>query len=251
MSDQRGMQIGIVVAVTAAAIGLISGVESSGREVASYVDRRAPASAPVEARSYTDERSRAYGPNAEQARTWWPVLRGAAPDRFAAVVQTDADRDAALVRRAGRRAYDGAPPTIPHAVDQIAPPACLSCHGEGIVVAGKTAPVMSHPRHDSCVQCHVVAIDPRPDVDTPPILANDFVGVAAPHGGERAWPGAPPTIPHRTWMRERCDSCHGPRGALGMKSTHPWRQSCTQCHAPSAVLDQRPPQAIGPTGGAP
>jgi nitrate reductase (cytochrome), electron transfer subunit len=65
--------------------------------------------------------------------------------------------------------------------------------------------------------------------------------------GERAGPGAPPTVPHATTMRERCSSCHGVAGALGMRSTHPWRESCTQCHAPSAVLDQRAP-ADGPPG---
>ena len=240
MSD-RPMQIGIVIAGTAAMIGLVSGVERSGREVASYVDASRAAAPPIAARSYQDERTRGYGPNAEVAATWWPTLRGAPPDLFAPVVQSPADREATRARRAARRAYDGAPPTIPHAIDQLSVPACLSCHGDGLTIAAKRAPIMSHPRHDSCVQCHVVALDPRPDVVTPPEPINTFVGVVAPRGGERAWPGAPPTIPHPTWMRERCDSCHGSRGALGMKTPHPYRQACTQCHTPSAVLDLRAP----------
>jgi cytochrome c-type protein NapB len=101
---------------------------------------------------------------------------------------------------------------------------------------------MSHPRRDSCLQCHVVAADPRPllGAEPPPPPATAFAGLP-PRRGDRAWAGAPPAIPHATWMRERCTSCHGPLGALGMRSTHPWRASCEQCHAPSAALDQRAP----------
>ena len=57
--------------------------------------------------------------------------------------------------------------------------------------------------------------------------------------GNRAWSIAPPEIPHRTFMQERCESCHGVNGRDAIRSTHPWRQSCEQCHAPSAEFDQR------------
>lgn len=237
----RTFQIVVVVAVVIAAVGLVSGVRGTGRDVRTYIAERPPAKTAPEARSYRDMRQAMHGPNAIQP-AWWRALLPP-PDPFAAVVQTDADREAALARRASRRAYDGAPPTIPHAIDQIASPACLTCHEHGARIANLIAPRISHPVLGSCVQCHVVSADPRPGVTTPPAPDTDFAGLAAPHGGARAWVGAPPTIPHTTWMRDSCASCHGVFGSKGMKSTHPWRASCTQCHAPSAQLDQRAPTA--------
>jgi len=238
VNETRGLQIGIAVAVAVGVGGLILGVRATRREVRTAVAGTPPPAAPA-ARSYRDMRAGMHGPNAAVQATWWQQLRRADP--FAPVIQTEAQRDAALARRALRRAYDGAPPTIPHAIDQLSVPECLTCHEHGTVVAGLTAPPMSHAPQGSCVQCHVVAADPRPGVTTPPEPASSFVGLAPPRTGERAWHGAPPTIPHTTWMRDRCESCHGVLGANGMKSTHVWRQSCTQCHAPSAVLDQRAP----------
>jgi nitrate reductase (cytochrome), electron transfer subunit len=239
----RGLQMSLVVVAAGAValVGLVAGVEGTGREVSAYVAAQPPETEAPEARSYADMRARMYGPNAAVHATWFEQL--GRPDLFAPVVQTPADREAARARRATRRAYDGAPPVIPHPIDQLATTACLSCHEHGAVVSTRTAPRMSHEPRANCVQCHVTADDPRPGVDTPPAPETTFVGLAAPGAGARAWTGAPPTIPHTTWMRERCDSCHGVLGAVGMKTTHPWRQSCTQCHAPSAVLDQRAPVA--------
>jgi cytochrome c-type protein NapB len=246
----------IVTAVIAAgAAGLISGVEGTRGDHAPAhgpAGEPTPAAITAEARSYRDMQERVYGPNAELPAAWFRAIR-AAPDLLAPVAQTEADRDAARARRAGRRAYDGAPPVIPHPVDQLAAPACATCHEAGAVFAGLVAPVMSHARRDSCLQCHAVAADPRALADphaagTPPPPETAFAGLA-PRRGERAWAGAPPMIPHATWMRERCTSCHGALGALGMRSTHPWRASCEQCHAPSAALDQRAPLPL--PGGAP
>jgi cytochrome c-type protein NapB len=70
------------------------------------------------------------------------------------------------------------------------------------------------------------------------LTENEFVGTKAPLKGTRAWPQAPPTMPHRTLMREDCLSCHGPQGLFGLRTPHPDRRSCTQCHVPSAELDQ-------------
>jgi cytochrome c-type protein NapB len=247
VSDRRsrGLEIGLITAVTVALVGLISGVRGTGREVRSYVEAAPPAEVQAEARSYADMRGQPHGPNAAAANDWFDGLQ-ASPDLFAPVVQPEADRAAALARRAGRRAFDGAPPAIPHRIDQIEPPGCRACHDRGVTIAGAVASRMSHRPLESCVQCHVVDQDPRPDgVETPPAPETRFVGLASPTAGERAWTGAPPTIPHSTRMRERCDACHGVLGATGMRSTHPWRASCTQCHAPSATLDQRAPAPLG------
>jgi nitrate reductase (cytochrome), electron transfer subunit len=152
----------------------------------------------------------------------------------------DAVRAATLAHRSERRAYDGAPPVIPHPIDQGSYPNCTACHSTGMMVGNRFAPAMSHPVYASCTQCHAPVTGGFPFAigsDGPPV-DNTFAGTRAPDHGERAWPGAPPTIPHRTWMRENCSSCHGAVSS-GIRSSHPYRQSCTQCHAPSAALDQR------------
>jgi cytochrome c-type protein NapB len=244
--DLRRKLLGIAVAIVlaGAASGFVTGTRPpegprfGSTKPAPTTGERAP--------SYAELRELRRGPNG-------PIYNGAiealAPERglLDPVVQTDADKRHALDARAARRAYDGAPPTIPHAVAQMGPPECVSCHEKGGVIAGRVAPRPSHAAYASCTQCHVVEADPRPPAAprAEPLAGNSFAGAASPDRGDRAWAGAPPTIPHATLMRTECAACHGPAGRLGMKSTHAWRQSCTQCHAPSAALDQRPLAAMG------
>jgi cytochrome c-type protein NapB len=157
---------------------------------------------------------------------------------------------AAVVARAERRAYDGAPPTIPHAVDQVGALACLACHDHGMRVFDKTAPPMGHQAYASCLQCHAVAGSPFAARALLPHSVSEqsaFVSRASAGKGPRALPGAPPQIPHRTFMRERCASCHG-LWAQGIASSHPYRQSCTQCHAPSSFDDQMPRSTFAKLG---
>jgi cytochrome c-type protein NapB len=71
----------------------------------------------------------------------------------------------------------------------------------------------------------------RPD---PRAVENDFDGLDAPGAGPRASIVAPPQLPHRVFMRENCDSCHGVNGRDPIRSSHPWRESCSQCHASSS-----------------
>ncbi|MCK6503551.1 nitrate reductase cytochrome c-type subunit [Myxococcota bacterium] len=160
------------------------------------------------------------------------------------------DKLPALADRSARRAYDGAPPTIPHAVRQDSAAECLACHDEGLRLRGRIASPVSHEAFTSCTQCHVVSQAPMPGAPLPPDAAfgpNGFVGMASPAQGARAWSIAPPVIPHRTLMRERCMSCHGPNGRDALRSSHPDRQSCEQCHAPAADLDMRPGLAALPS----
>ena len=156
-------------------------------------------------------------------------LRATIPKLTDPVVQTEEDKAAALALRASRRAYDGAPPTIPHGIDEQGVGSCLGCHARGIEVQGVIAPVLSHTAYVSCTQCHVPATGGM-GLSSPP-TDGSFQGVASPVAGERAGPGAPPTIPHTLQMRDHCASCHGVTGRKGLRTTHPTRRQCRQCHA--------------------
>lgn len=142
----------------------------------------------------------------------------------------------ALAERAQLRAYFGAPPVVPHEIDQLDSEAeCLNCHG-GEAGSDDENPKLPHTPLASCTQCHVVQeLDLFLELD---VAANEFSGLEEPTGGQRAWTGAPPTIPHSTLMRNRCLSCHGPTARAGIRSSHPERLSCQQCHTPSAKLNQ-------------
>ncbi|MFO0570407.1 MAG: nitrate reductase cytochrome c-type subunit [Polyangiaceae bacterium] len=191
--------------------------------------------------SYAEIGEERRGPNAELYTTAFPLLESGKPGAFEPVVQSAEEHQAVVTARAARRAYDGAPPTVPHDVVQKGFPDCLSCHERGAKVAGKRAPRMSHARYDNCTQCHVPSRAPAPLPPADPPVENAFVGAPSPGAGVRAWPGAPPTIPHSTLMRSECASCHGTGGLNGIRSTHPYRESCTQCHVSRAELDQRAP----------
>lgn len=194
------------------------------------------------ARRYAEQNRLTDGPNA----TWenhigklvQPVV-----DVTALTNVTEAERALALRERAARRAYDGAPPVVPHPIAQDSAAACLACHGPGLVVKDKIASKISHATYTSCTQCHVPTVGPRiPTGETvlrEPLAENQFVGLNAPLKGSRAWPQAPPTVPHSTLMRSDCNSCHGPQGLFGLRTPHPNRQACVQCHTPGAELDQR------------
>ncbi len=156
-------------------------------------------------------------------------------DLFTIVAGGDVERVDAVLKRAGRRAFDGAPPTVPHKIDQMSVASCLTCHGEGMKIGEVVVPKMSHQRYDSCTQCHVEG-----NAGKPVWRESEFTGLTTfGLGGDRAYAGAPPTVPHPTFMRESCTSCHGPTGVKGLRSSHPYRDSCLQCHGPSAEFDQR------------
>jgi cytochrome c-type protein NapB len=135
--------------------------------------------------------------------------------------------------RADRRAYDGAPPTIPH---QSFGADCANCHNErGRSVSGVGfAPASPHEgtayegSTQRCRQCHVF----RATSDV--FVANSYEGMPQDlAAGDRAGPDAPPRIPHRILMRENCAACHdGPGARAAIRTDHPERLRCRQCHVP-------------------
>lgn len=241
----RFMHIGMAMAVGMFIIGFLSGTRDPGP--GTRAGPRASGAASAAVPRYADMGSQRRGPNADMYEGALAPLREGLPKIDEPVIQDASARLAAVAARAQRRAFDGAPPVIPHEIDQLGRPDCLACHQQGLVIAGRIAPAISHPPYASCTQCHVVARDPRGLGEVPP-PANGFVGLASSGPGARAWPEAPPTMPHSMWMRSECASCHGVTGRPGIRTTHPQRQSCLQCHAPSAVLDQRNPVPGGPGG---
>jgi len=138
--------------------------------------------------------------------------------------------------RAERRAFDGAPPVIPHGPFGAA---CVSCHTErGMDVTGVGfAPPLPHERTRGmegttyCTQCHVWKL--TDDL----FRENTFDGLKQDlRHGKPAMPGAPPVIPHSTQMRENCHACHsGPAAREEVRCDHPDRVQCRQCHLPRVV----------------
>jgi len=159
-------------------------------------------------------------------------------DRWDPVDGRDAVRSSAEVR-ATRRAYDGAPPTIPH---EDLGASCSACHNaDGMPVEGLGfAPASPHDETANagatqrCRQCHVFVSTDRL------FVANGFQGLAQDlRRGERMAANSPPTIPHGVLMRENCPACHtGPGARLEITSSHPERARCRQCHVPVTTRDR-------------
>jgi len=192
--------------------------------------------------SYSQQDWLRDGPNKDWKNRLTSLVPPAAPAVGLTNV-TEAERNLSLHERQGRRAFEGAPPVVPHSIPQDSSAVCLACHGAGLAVKDKVASRISHTRYQSCTQCHVSAaglgVPLRENSLLIPLAENDFVPVPAPSKGARAWPTAPPSIPHSTLMRNDCLSCHGPGGLFGLRTPHPDRQSCLQCHPADAQLDQR------------
>ncbi|MEP1033499.1 hypothetical protein [Ekhidna sp.] len=131
------------------------------------------------------------------------------------------------------RAYDGAPPRIPHPLlneKGIGGKSCLQCHSNGGYVDRfkAFAPITPHPDFLNCNQCHV------PKKTNNLFVASDFKRSAPKHIGSGVLDGSPPPIPHDFQVRGSCLSCHGaPSAAKEIRVNHPERVNCLQCHAPT------------------
>ncbi len=194
---------------------------------------------PPTAPSYSEMAASDRGPNADWENDLRKLTRKK-PNLFKQVEPSAQARQAVVEARRKLRAFDGAPPVIPHPINQTSSAACLSCHNENTEIKDRLAQKVPHKTYQSCTQCHVPTTTDAPpmagDTMTANWPTNRFVGWTNQLEGKQAYSGGPPTIPHTTLMRKNCLSCHGAKARL--RTTHPWRQSCLQCHAPSAGLDQ-------------
>lgn len=140
-----------------------------------------------------------------------------------------------------RRQYLGAPPFIPHKVEDGdgAQMACLTCHARGGWTAElkRHTPLTPHPEQTACRQCHV------PQVEQHLFQTNTWLSTPPPRLGRAYLPGGPPPIPHALQMRGNCIACHvGPGAVTAIRVQHPSRGNCRQCHVPDLHpgLFQRP-----------
>lgn len=136
------------------------------------------------------------------------------------------------------RAYVYAPPPMPHQVGKQED--CMQCHApvDDIKKKWRSIRPMAHPHYSQCKQCHV----PKTREGLDDFVESDFLGLGLPGKGSRAHDYAPPTVPHKIFMRNNCLSCHGPTGYSQYRTSHPERSQCLQCHAPEANMDYTRPQ---------
>lgn len=238
----RGTELMLVAVLGLAFVGFFVGVRQSKPGEGPARPSRPP-SGPVtgvaDAVHYTGLRTVDLGPNRDFLSDLATVA--ARPEGVPPTSPPDlAEKRASLADRARTRAYNGAPPVIPHPVDARDASSCLACHGDGLVVGGLVAPKIPHDPFTSCTQCHVETVSSVPGEAAAGevLVENRFAGKPAPLEGARAWPGAPPVIPHSTWMRRDCASCHGSLGKPGMRCSHPERSVCVQCHAQTSTPDR-------------
>jgi|GEM_PF-785412 len=131
------------------------------------------------------------------------------------------------------RAFWGAPPPMPHGfIGERDDKMCLSCHARETRIEKRQQAIVPvpHAEYSQCQQCHVNGTDKS----VAAFRESIFIGLDFPGKGTRAHPFAPPTIPHKTFMRDNCLSCHGPSGKQKIASPHPYRSQCQQCHVPDA-----------------
>jgi cytochrome c-type protein NapB len=157
--------------------------------------------------------------------------------------------------RAKRRAFDGAPPVIPH---QNFSMQCVQCHTlQGVSLPGVGfSPPTPHQKtpglsaDSRCQQCHVFK---RSDTL---FAKNSFVGLKQDlQPGKRLNSMAPPVIPHKVFMRENCVACHsGPAAREVIRTPHPERERCQQCHVSkkaSSVFSRSRPTKVDTPSSAP
>jgi cytochrome c-type protein NapB len=135
------------------------------------------------------------------------------------------------------RAYIGAPPVVPHAVDDqsFGGNSCLQCHetGDYVPKLEAYAPIVPHPELINCNQCHVA-------VKTDELfMESDWQTVDTPQLGQSALLGSPPPIPHDFQLRDNCLSCHAaPAAPAEIRVSHPERENCVQCHVASETNEE-------------
>jgi cytochrome c-type protein NapB len=252
-ASRRGRALILAAVIGLAVIGYVVGLragvpEGHARAFAGVRQTHDVQGAGIPALTYTE-----VGEGALRARTpgetWGAMtadLRAARSDPVTDLVS----RERSLAVRAERRAFNGAPPVVPHAVQRMTDQSCLVCHGQALQVGARPARALPHAHLTNCTQCHAAAAPQFFQGEGGMLSESSWRGIAAPLSGVRATPGAPPAVPHALQMRQNCLACHGQQGWVGMQTSHPDRRNCLQCHAPT---DDRshPGRTVGDSGMLP
>ena len=137
-------------------------------------------------------------------------------------------RDELLAQRKELRAYDGAPPVIPHSIEKLGRYDCASCHTPGSSDTVSVGPPRSHPAWGECTQCHAQRRTKER------FRESTFEPLWWPSVGGRQSAIAPPTVPHHTQNRGDCAVCHiGAQAPAVLRAEHGMRPNCRQCHVTS------------------
>ena len=241
--ERRGRKLILAGVVALAAIGYIVGLRAGVPEGSTAgIDTQAPTPTPSAGMgrvlpSLSYDEVGAGGLRAAQGSATWAEMAAALRAPVAKPVTDMATRELSLALRGERRAFNGAPPTVPHDTRGLEPRACLACHGNDLKIGDRVARRLPHRHLANCTQCHVSSAPGFLLSQGASKPASSWRGVATPRQGERAAPGAPPMIPHTTHMRTNCLACHGPQGWPGVQTSHPERRSCLQCHAVTSNQD--------------
>lgn len=157
------------------------------------------------------------------------LFEGCGDESMAGWVDKSPKAMAALTKaRDAVRAYEGAPPVIPHEVEELGRRNCLSCHEYGNALnteTGKFAPITPHPEQLNCKQCHVA-------VQTGDLFkTTSFKAMRLEKRTEKLNPLGPPYIPHRVHDRSNCGICHLSESTDPLLvPDHGYRSNCLQCH---------------------
>ncbi len=236
--DRRGRMLILAGVFALAVIGYFVGLRAGvpeGRpgmqDAARAVEIAPPTEDVYAAMSYADVGAGRL--RSRRASQTWESMTAALRAAEKKPVTDVATRGLSLDVRAQRRAFNGAPPVIPHDSLGLDDKACLACHGKELAIGDRVARALPHAHLINCRQCHAPQ-GPAIFQDLGGLLAkSSWEGVAAPREGPRATPGAPPAVPHTLHMRDNCMACHGSFGWPGMQTSHPERSACLQCHAPT------------------
>lgn len=162
------------------------------------------------------------------------VSRAPAPGHDPNMIAASGTRRRNLADYYALRAYYGAPPAVPHAVEPEFDrnQRCNVCHLKGGFVEkfNAYAPLTPHPEYANCLQCHAQSSAEGQFVEI------DWRSPAPPVLSRPALPGNPPPVPHPLFLRGSCLSCHaGPAAVAEVRTGHPERLNCLQCHVPRKV----------------
>lgn len=133
------------------------------------------------------------------------------------------DRSEFMKKRRSNRLYEGAPPVIPHRLEDhfSDTQSCLNCHNPGKM----HGPNVLHADQVNCTQCHVVRKTDKVFRET------NYKKYFSDMTHERSNPIGPPYIPHRVQDRQNCAICHIDDGAEpSLVPRHGNLMNCVQCH---------------------